>query len=176
MFFARTLLALGLFGLGACQASSVPEPRSGSEVPKNAAAEAAPIDAGAPDETEPDAPPHKPPVPSPVFGSCVLHAGNVQVSRSKTPTGSHITSARCSYGAECVAHPGQGGPGDGFVDVSCDGTECECRTQPIGKDRTAAKLRFTLEEPCASSELAERALTQRCIPWTPPESKGWPKR
>ena len=95
----------------------------------------------------------------PAFEHCVLHAGSGQGRR----VDGVLQDAECTFGAECIETPGQMAPNDGFVDLSCRGTECQCILARSMADSAAYTFSFSLPEPCAEVDTAKQLLLEHCM-------------
>lgn len=98
-----------------------------------------------------------------VFSNCVLHAGKFETVKEPfegAPGGTFVVNA-CSYDAECIARKGADTPGDGFVDLSCNGDRCKCRLEPLTPPGPIQVVDFGAS--CASLGDARRLLLERCM-------------
>lgn len=96
---------------------------------------------------------------SAITSTCVAHAGSGHEDSSHHET--------CEYDAECVAHPGQATPGDGFVGISCDETGCVCSVRLAAAEQDTKLPRFEVKSPCGA---VRELLFERCVgkPEPPP--------
>jgi len=95
----------------------------------------------------------------PSFRHCVL---GMSGGRGRWADGG-ATDTHCFMGAECIAVPGQAEPDDGFVRLSCDGSECRCTLARVFADSAAYTFSFTWSEPCSDGEIAKRIFLERCM-------------
>lgn len=93
----------------------------------------------------------------PTFTRCVLHSGG---SERKVAQG--VATSTCWFGAECIAHHGDAGPGDGFVDLTCTGADCVCALTPVFSKRPYT-FRVHLPAPCGDTDAARAALLRYCL-------------
>jgi hypothetical protein len=155
-FALEVQLALLLFSLGCGHANL--QPRSAAGPPSDKAVElVVPEQVGATAEPE-----------APVFSNCVLHAGDAEkhTTRVKRADGSMegpVVTGKCWYDAECVQDHARETPGDGDVDLHCDGRACVCEYKPLTPAGPVVRKPFELPEDCTSEAQAERLLRERCM-------------
>jgi hypothetical protein len=94
----------------------------------------------------------------PRFRHCVLHAGGGKGARSSDGG----ETASCWFNAECIAMPGQAAPGDGFVDLACDGLRCECELRHASGELPPYRFSFDIPELC-KGDVAKKLLVSRCM-------------
>ena len=97
---------------------------------------------------------------------CEIHAGEVQTAteREGGPSGETWRTTRttnCYVNAECVSEQGVTTPGDGSVELQCEGHDCVCRVQIFGPPPTSYEKRFDAE--CESSDQQDQLLRERCL-------------
>lgn len=75
--------------------------------------------------------------------------------------------ARCWIGSECFVRPmTPPSPGDGIVDLVCEGTRCRC-TRTVAVTKREEIETFTAPRSCADSEMARALLVEHCLHGTP---------
>lgn len=149
----RGSLVLGILLLACATAGTRPAsaPAQTSLKPKNPAAATASSGAS----------------PGPVrLSPCVLHAGEIrsEVRQERRPGGQPGPSTRmtsCYMNADCIAQRGTENPGDGFVEIQCEGRNCKCRIESLGHPPVTRELAF--EADCETSEQVDELLRSRCI-------------
>ena len=123
------------------------------------------IDAGAPPSG------HPPLQERPPSAGCVVHAGDIRQSttRSKPPGGAleaAKSSSACSMDAECVQRQGTATPGDRNVAIDCKGRMCTCTQEQLVPRIPRRKFRFAVDAPCATMERVQSLLLDRCAQGT----------
>lgn len=94
----------------------------------------------------------------PRFRHCVLHAGGGKGARSSDGG----ETASCWFNAECIAIPGKAAPGDGFVNLACEGLRCECKLEHAVGDLPPYQFSFDIPELC-KGDVAKKLLVSRCM-------------
>jgi hypothetical protein len=65
--------------------------------------------------------------------------------------------------AECVERQGVATPGDRNVEIECRNRTCTCKVQPLAPRAPPTRFRFTIDDPCASTERVQSLLLERCV-------------
>jgi hypothetical protein len=110
----------------------------------------------------------RPSVARPAFADCVFHAGEGRktITQIKRPGGAVAqpeTTGSCSSNAECIQTRGQSTPGDGLVDLACEGKRCTCKLQPLVPRSAPTIFQFEIETPCVGRATAKALLMDRCV-------------
>jgi len=96
----------------------------------------------------------------PHLENCLMHAGG---GRSRREAG--VMRVRCHQNAECTAVPGSGmlEPTDGFIDMACDGSACECAVEGGAEGSERHVTAFTIDGVCATADRAQSLFAEYCM-------------